>query len=148
MCLKRNIRLFCFSVHTAPEHVYEERDEQYLRWDAESGKSYSKMRHAIVIPQSGYYFVYVRTMVRCHNQVHSRDYEVFKLELHCWNEGYNKTRELTQAWDGVDCSRGSAVSRNVFVGQIFNLMEGDHISVFIKHGFALVTKSFFGAYVA
>lgn len=116
----------------------EEPDGQYLRWDAGSGD--------IVIPLSGHYFVYVRTTLRCHDKVEGSDYELFKLELHCWNAGYNQTRELAQAWDGVDCSRGSDVSRNVFLGQIFDLLQGDRVSVFIKHGFDLVEESFFGAY--
>lgn len=85
--------------------------------------------------------------MRCHNKVHDPDYELFKLELHSWNNGYNKTVVLAQAWDGLDCSHGSDVSRNVFVGQIFELLEGDRLSVFIRQGYSLVAESFLGAYV-
>lgn len=119
-------------------------DGQYIWWEAEPRNSHSKN---IVIPRNGFYFVYVRTTLRCHNQDDAAAYVPFKLELHSWNKGYNKTIELVGAWDGVDCAQGSDVSRNVFVGQIFDLLQGDHLSVSIKQGSALVTKSFFGAYV-
>lgn len=118
-------------------------DGQYMWWEAESSKSRSSN---IVIPRNGFYFVYVRTTLRCHNQNDAAVYELFKLELHNWNKGYNQTIELAEAWDAVDCAQGSDASRNVFVGQIFDLLEGDHVSVSIKQGAALVTKSFFGAY--
>lgn len=118
-------------------------DEQYVWWDAGSSKSHTKN---IVIPVRGFYFVYVRTTLRCHNPANDTDYVLFKLELHSWNEGYNKTIELAKAWDGADCSRGSDVSRHVFLGQIFDLLPGDHVSVYIKHGATLLTESFFGVY--
>lgn len=125
-------------IHLTSEHVSEKTDGHYLRWDDGSGY--------IVIPQSGFYFVYVRTTLRCHDRVDLK-YTLFKLELHSWNEGYNKTVELAQAWDSVDCGQGSDAPRTVFVGQIFDLLEGDRVSVFIKNGYVLVTESFFGAYV-
>lgn len=119
-------------------------DEQYIWWEAEPRKPHTKN---IVIPLRGFYFVYFRTTLRCHNPANDADYVRFKLELHSWNEGYNQTIPLAEAWDGADCSQGSDVSRHVFVGQIFDLLEGDHVSVYIKHGSTLVTESFFGAYV-
>lgn len=136
--------LFFFSsrpppIRTASEHGSEKSDGHYLRWDDGSGY--------IVIPLSGFYFVYVRTTLRCHDRDKDPEYTLFKLELHSWNEGYNKTVELAQAWDSVDCAKGSDASRTVFVGQIFDLLEGDRVSVFIKNGYVLVAESFFGAYV-
>ncbi|XP_075884676.1 uncharacterized protein LOC142889882 [Nelusetta ayraudi] len=126
-------------IHLTHEPPSNESDRQYLRWNA-------GIEH-FVIPQSGFYFVYVRTTLRCHNSVNAAEYALFKLELHSWNEGYNETQVLAQAWDSVACAQGSDASTNVFVGQIFDLLEGDHVSVFIKHGYNLVTESFFGAYV-
>lgn len=116
---------------------------QYIWW--QSRKPHVK---DIVIPLKGLYFIYVRIQLGCHNQADQPAvYEPFKLELHSWNKGYNKTIELAEARDGADCSQGSDVSTNVFMGQIFDLLEGDHISVYITEGSALVTNSFFGAYV-
>lgn len=118
-------------------------DGQYITWDAEIGdESYSKTKHAIVIPQNGFYFIYVRITLRCNDL---EDAKLFNLELHNWNKGYNKTVCLTEAWDDVDCSQEGA--RNVFVGQLFDLLQGDHVSVQIKQGYPLITKSLFGAYV-
>lgn len=133
-------------VHIGSAHTQSQEDGQYITWDAEfGGESYSKTKHAIVIPQNGFYFIYVRIALRCYSSDDAREPRLFSLELHNWNRGYNKTVCLTEAWDDVGCSPEGA--RNVFVGQLFDLLLGDHVSVQIKQGYPLITKSLFGAYV-
>lgn len=122
-------------------------DEHYIQWHVEFGeKNVVSAKNAIVIPQTGFYFVYLRIALICPSEHGAADFLRFYVELHSWNKGYNKTVKLTEAWDGVSCSpRG--VTRNVFLGQLFDLLEGDHVRVWIKEGYKLITKSTFGTYL-
>lgn len=120
------------------------RDGQYIKWDIVFGEKYIvPEKRAIVIPQTGFYFVYVRIALRC--PAGDENFMRFYVELHSWNEGYNKSVSLMEAWDGVVCTPGS--NRNVFLGQLFDLLQGDHVSVWIREGYKLIKKSFFGAYL-
>ncbi|XP_044030889.1 uncharacterized protein LOC122865918 [Siniperca chuatsi] len=118
-------------------------DGLYIKWNVMFGEKYNKEKHAIVIPVTGFYFVYVRITLSCHDG--DSNFKRFYVELHNWNEGYNKTVCLTEAWDGITCT--SEWSRSVFVGQLFDLLEGDHVRVWIGEGYRLITKSSFGAYL-
>lgn len=109
------------------------------------GETYSQEKHAIVIPETGFYFVYVRIALNCHGEDGAENFKRFIVQLHNWNEGYNKTMKLTEARDGIACTPQG--SRSLFVGQLFDLLEGDHVSVWIGEGYKLITKSSFGAYL-
>lgn len=110
------------------------------------GENYNEEEHAIVIPQTGFYFVYVRIALRCSSEDSDMNFTSFFAELHTWNKNYNKTLHLMKTWDGVLCTPEGS-SRNVFVGQLFELLEGTHVSVWISEGYRLITKSSFGAYL-
>lgn len=117
----------------------------YIKWDVMFGEKYSKEKRAIVIPETGFYFVYVRIALSCQDEDEAANFKRFYVELHKWNERYNKTVRLTEAWDGIVCT--SEGSRSVFVGQLFDLLKGDHVRVWIGEGYELITKSSFGAYL-
>ncbi|XP_040914620.1 tumor necrosis factor ligand superfamily member 15-like [Toxotes jaculatrix] len=121
-------------------------DGLYINWDVNFGEKYNKEKRAIVIPETGIYFIYVRTTLRCQDKDDAAKFKKFNMMLHKWNEGYNKTLHLADTWDGVACA--SEGLRSVFVGQLFDLLEGDHVSVWIGEGYELILKSSFGAYLA
>uniref|UniRef100_A0A4W6EK68 THD domain-containing protein n=1 Tax=Lates calcarifer TaxID=8187 RepID=A0A4W6EK68_LATCA len=118
-------------------------DELYLTWDVMFGENYNKEKRAIVIPDIGVYFIYVRLTLKCQDE--DAMFKRFYVALHKWNEGYNITQLLTDAWDGIVCTPGGL--RSVFVGQLFDLLEGDHVMVWIGKGYELIMKSSFGAYL-
>ncbi len=120
-------------------------DGLYIKWDVRFGEKYNKEKRAIVIPETGFYFVYVRISLSCQDEDGAANFKRFYVELHKWNEGYNKTVQLAEAWDGIVCT--SERFRNVFVGQLFDLLKGDHVRVWIGEGYGLIRKSSFGAYL-
>ncbi|XP_076614804.1 uncharacterized protein LOC143338350 [Chaetodon auriga] len=120
-------------------------DGQYIKWDVMFGEKYDHEKRAIVIPEKGFYFVYVRIALNCQVEDGARNFKRFFVRLDNWNEGYNKTVPLTEAGDGIACTPEG--SKSLFVGQLFDLLEGDHVSVWIGEGYKLITKSSFGAYL-
>lgn len=116
-------------------------DEQYIKWQVLFGDGYNKERRAIVIPQTGVYFVYVKTDIHCHNVNGAAN---FYVELQSWNEGYPAVQTLSSALDGLVCPNGAP--RTVVVGELLDLLEGDHVSVWVVEGFKLMSKSSFGAF--
>lgn len=116
-------------------------DRQYIRWEVLFGEKYNAERRAIVIPETGVYFVYVKIDLRCHYENQTAEFYVV---LQSWNEGYNKTLSRTHAWEGLECRFGA--SRTVVVGELLDLLEGDHVSVWIEKGYKLMSKSSFGAF--
>lgn len=140
---------FSRSVLLSAEAKHEPRaNGEYLSWATDSVRWYSEARRALVVPATGFYFVYARTTLRCLDlDMDEMEAVLFKLELHSWNRSYNRSLSLADTWDEADCSHGSGASRTVFLGQIFDLLEGDHISVMVRQGHDLVTKAFFGAYI-
>ena len=125
---------------------YNKTDALYMKWDAMSGEQYNQQKRAIVIPEAGFYFVYVRISLSCQDGEGAANFRRFFVALHKRNGGYNKTVPLMDAWDGITCT--SDAFRSVFVGQLHELMKGDHLSVWIGEGYRLITKSAFGAYLA
>lgn len=120
------------------------RGGQYIKWDIVFGEKYIvPEKGAIVIPQTGFYFVYVRIALQC--SAGNGNFMRFYVELHSWNKGYNKSVPLMVASERVACTPES--SRNLFLGQLFDLLQGDHVSVWITQGYKLIQKSFFGAYL-
>lgn len=70
----------------------------------------------------------------------------FSAELHTWNENYNKTLTVMSMWDSVHCS-SEGPGRTVFDGQLFDLVEGTHMDVWIHKGYGLIRKATLGAYL-
>ncbi|XP_054468912.1 uncharacterized protein LOC129102690 [Anoplopoma fimbria] len=122
-------------------------DPRLIRWDVDFGENnYDNKKRAIVIPEDGFYFVYVWVALGCHQVDRASNFKEFKVALHKWTEGYNCNVTLIEAWDGITCTPDG--KRSVFVGQLFELWKGDHVSVWINRGYKLITKSTFGAYLA
>lgn len=122
-----------------------EGDKQCIKWKVMFGEKYDEEKRAVVISQPGFYFIYLRLELRCNGDA---DYAFVKffVELQSWNVGYNKTVSLVDTRDGITCTP-ERISRTVFVGELFDLSEGDHVSVNVKEGYDLITKSSFGAYL-
>ncbi|XP_038590354.1 uncharacterized protein LOC119914897 [Micropterus salmoides] len=121
-------------------------DRVNIEWKVVFGEKYIAEKRAIVIPETSIYFVYVRIALSCQEKDKTASFTGFHVVLNKWNEGYNKTVAMTQASDGIACT--SQAFRNVFVGRLFELLEGDLVSVWIEEGYKLITKASFGAYLA
>ncbi|XP_051268347.1 uncharacterized protein LOC127370377 [Dicentrarchus labrax] len=129
----------------SPTNKTKMSDGQYLEWDVDFGeRNYDEETHAIVIPAPGIYFVYLRITLSCHGEK-TPNFELFTLQLYCLNEGYPKRRLLTDAMDGLECTQDR--SKSVFVGQLFELVEGDYLKVLMKKGYKLMKTASFGAYL-
>lgn len=89
----------------------------------------------------GVYFVYMRVTLACYTP--TEDYQHLFLKVQRLPEGYGKYEELAKVQDGLDCS--TKKFRSVFVGQLFSLDEGDHLSVWMEQGSNLIHESWFGA---
>ncbi|TMS07950.1 uncharacterized protein LOC104936472 [Larimichthys crocea] len=133
-------------IHLTPVTIGNVSSKVYMKWNVKFGENYNEEKRAIVIPKTDYYFVYVRITLNCHNLEEDGKFQKFGLYLHNWNKGYPQAVELTHVWDGVFCTLGGY--RSVFVGQLFDLLEGDHVSVWIAEGYELISRSSFGAYLA
>uniref|UniRef100_A0A3Q3JNI6 THD domain-containing protein n=1 Tax=Monopterus albus TaxID=43700 RepID=A0A3Q3JNI6_MONAL len=118
-------------------------DGQLIKWDVMFGDNYyyNEEKRAILIHENGLYFVYIRITLSCRSEDGP---EGFSVKLQRWNKGYDMIVPLTDAKDGVDCT--SQRSRNVFVGQLFDLSEGDHLSVWIDQGYKLIATASAGAF--
>ncbi|XP_041816799.1 uncharacterized protein LOC121623551 [Chelmon rostratus] len=120
-------------------------DGVYIKWDVMLGERYDPEKRAIVILETGVYFVYLRIALNCLGGDRDGNFKRFYVQLHTWNKGYNKTVTLTEAWDSIACTPQG--SRSFFVGQLFELLKDDHVSVWIGVGYEHITKSSFGAYL-
>ncbi|XP_047229215.1 uncharacterized protein LOC124872865 [Girardinichthys multiradiatus] len=119
----------------------------YMNWTVEFGGddgTYNSDSRAIVIPVTGHYFVYMRFLLHLCETVENEDLKNFRVKLQKWNEGYQQIVDLTEARDSGKCSEER--SRTVFMGQLFDLLKGDHLKVLIYEGYELIHKSSFGAF--
>ncbi|XP_069370240.1 uncharacterized protein [Paralichthys olivaceus] len=123
-------------------------DEQRIKWDLHfsSDIKYDEEKRAVVIPKSAVYFLYIRVSLICPNINNTASFNKFIMHLSSWSKDYMKNPEVLDRFrDGISCSREDF--RNVFVGDLFDLSEGDHVSVLIKSGYELIEKFTFGAYL-
>ncbi|KAF0031875.1 uncharacterized protein LOC118284582 [Scophthalmus maximus] len=121
-------------------------NDVYLKWDVEflkeAGK-YDEEKRAIVIQEKGVYFVYARFDLVYQGVGTDVKFTKFYVELTNWNEAYNVTTPITEAREWIT----SQEFRSVFVGQLFELTGGDHVSVRIGSGYKLIERAFFGVYM-
>lgn len=116
-------------------------DGQYTKWEFLFGEKGSKEKDAIVIPRTGVYFVYVKTELHCHDVKEAANFYVEVRSLH---KGYDKAQTQASAFDGLVCPGGTF--RTVVVGELLDLLEGDHLRVWVGEGYKLISKSLFGAF--
>lgn len=116
----------------------------YVKWKVIFGEKYDEERRAIVIPEKGFYFVYLRFTLRCPDDDDDDNYKVFSVQLHTWNKDY-PVDIPTDVSSSLACT--SEGFTNYFVGELFEFLEGDHVSVWVSSGYKLITHSSFGAYV-
>ncbi|KAG8010974.1 Phosphatidylinositol 4-phosphate 5-kinase-like protein 1 [Nibea albiflora] len=133
-------------IHLRSMPIVNASSKGYMKWDVEFGEKYNKEKDAIMIPKTDYYFVYVKITLKCHKLEENDKFQKFGLSLLKWSEGYTQAVPLTHAWDGIFCTVGGF--RSLFVGQLFDLWEGDQVSVWIEEGYELISRSSFGAYLA
>lgn len=115
-------------------------DRQYIKWKFLFGKD-DKHGDDIVIPQTGVYFVYVKTELHCQDVMKAAN---FKVEVRSWNKGYDQ--ELPQARASYDLVCPDRQFKTVEVGELLELLEGDHVRVWVDKGYKLISKSYFGAF--
>lgn len=119
----------------------ENTDGRHIKWKVLFGDNMAE-KHAIEIPETGEYFMYLRVTLTCPTKDTSGK---FYVKLQKWNKGYNMTLPITDAFDHIACTSGE--SRSLFVGELFDLLAGDHVSVWFVEGYNLIRKSSFGAYL-
>nr|XP_020474488.1 uncharacterized protein LOC109970916 [Monopterus albus] len=145
LCPAVNPKTSCQNLHIHLRSVAtgNTSDGQLIKWDVMFGDNYyyNEEKRAILIHENGLYFVYIRITLSCRSEDGP---EGFSVKLQRWNKGYDMIVPLTDAKDGVDCT--SQRSRNVFVGQLFDLSEGDHLSVWIDQGYKLIATASAGAF--
>ncbi|KAF3849420.1 hypothetical protein F7725_015917, partial [Dissostichus mawsoni] len=115
-----------------------------ITWESEFEPA-NKVTPYIVIPEDGFYFVYLNVAIFCVCRHEGANFTTFVGELHRYSEGYDDPERLTVVRDRLRCN--SLQHRNVFVGQLFKLSKKDRLSVLIKEGFELIDESKFGAYL-
>ncbi|KAK1884449.1 Tumor necrosis factor [Dissostichus eleginoides] len=115
-----------------------------ITWESEFEPA-NNVTPYIVIPEDGFYFVYLNFAILCVSNHEGANFKPFVGELHRYSEGYDDPQSLTVVRDHLRCD--SLQYRNVFVGQLFKLSKKDRLSVLIKEGFELIDKSKFGAYL-
>ncbi|KAM9841117.1 uncharacterized protein ACBR49_014635 [Aulostomus maculatus] len=117
----------------------------YLNWKPKITGANDMERRCVMIPQTGFYFVHVMIALSCQAERESQKFHPFFMKMNKWNEGYNSTVNLMDIRDGVTCTQ--AQSKSVFVGQIFELVKGDHISMSIIKGYSLIMRASFGGFL-
>lgn len=142
--------LICTVCPSLTESVNTESDlnGQSLKWAKMTDgfdKNYNEERRAIVIPQAGFYFVYLRISLNCNGESDENPSRFF-MHLQKWNKGYSKTVNLTDALDVLDCNQWP-MSKNLYVGQLFDLSEEDNLSVWVRDGYKMIKKAEFGAFL-
>ncbi|XP_029300990.1 uncharacterized protein LOC115016975 [Cottoperca gobio] len=138
-------RLQDFKIHLRSQSEYNKPDGHYIKWDKVFGETYNEEKRAIMIPENGFYFIYLRFALGCHDEDKAANFTRFYVELRNSNEGYNTTIRLLEASDGIACT--SIGFRSVFLGQLFDLSKGDNVSVWIGKGYKLINKASFGAFL-
>nr|XP_020495749.1 uncharacterized protein LOC109988569 [Labrus bergylta] len=129
--------------------VQTNNDSGYLNW---RGEKHRTSTDAIEISKTGYYFIYLTITFKCDLQHQDEDFQEFRLTLQRSNEGYGpkpKPYNLTTAMDSVGCSpRSDSLTqvRTLTMVQLFSLIEGDHVKVWVNKGLGMIIKSFFGAF--
>lgn len=119
-----------------------------LEWRARfGGAAYSQDLRAIVVPETGLYFVYMKFVLKGR----ARD---FRVTLQRRSEGYDRDMDLMGAQDGgggpdpTGPPDGAAQHRvrTVYVGQLLDLWRGDQLKVLISEGQELIDRASFGAF--
>lgn len=100
---------------------------------------------AIHIPEHGFYFIYVKIALSCPLGQQPVDFRRFHVILYRWNENYKDNVKMSEALDGVRCT--SPESKTLFIGQLFQLAEGDRVKMWIAEGHQLTRWASFGAFV-
>ncbi|CAK6976679.1 uncharacterized protein LOC111221201 [Scomber scombrus] len=137
---KRKPKTHHISLKAAPANSIP--DGQYMIWTKTFGDMDYDEKNAFVIPETGEYFVYISITLGCQED-HTN--EKFNVQLRKFNSGYNEDQNMINAWNGVVCSPHQ--TRTLFMGELFDLLKGDHVKVFITYGYNLITTASFGAYL-
>ncbi|KAL4005140.1 hypothetical protein ACER0C_004853 [Sarotherodon galilaeus] len=120
----------------------------YITWTPMLGKmNYDKEKNAIVIPTTGIYFIYLRFTLSCDDDVEKAEFRKFHIQLQRWSEAYGKVTTELDAWESVKCQKESKDYQTLFVGQLFDRLEGEFLSVKVIDGYNLIKTSFFGAFL-
>lgn len=118
----------------------------YITWAPILGKmNYNKEKNAIVIPTTGIYFIYLRFTLSCNDDVKGFEFQKFHIQLHRWSEAYGKVTTELDAWESVKCQTKDY--QTLFVGQLFDRLDGEFLSVKVIDGYNLIKTSFFGAFL-
>uniref|UniRef100_A0A3Q4MAG0 THD domain-containing protein n=1 Tax=Neolamprologus brichardi TaxID=32507 RepID=A0A3Q4MAG0_NEOBR len=121
-------------------------NESYITWAPMLGKmNYNEEKNAIVIPTTGIYFIYLRFTLSCNDDVKDSEFQKFHIQLHRWSEAYGKVTTELDAWESVKCQAKDY--QTLFVGQLFDRLDGEFLSVKVIDGYNLIKKSFFGAFL-
>uniref|UniRef100_A0A668UBS1 THD domain-containing protein n=1 Tax=Oreochromis aureus TaxID=47969 RepID=A0A668UBS1_OREAU len=120
----------------------------YITWTPMWGKmNYDKEKNAIVIPTTGIYFIYLRFTLSCDDDVEKAEFRKLHIQLQRWSEAYGRVTTELDAWESVKCQKESKDYQTLFVGQLFDRLEGEFLSVKVIDGYNLIKTSFFGAFL-
>lgn len=111
-----------------------------MKWSKVFGDMEYDEENAFVIPETGIYFVYISITLDCQDNPNKKLY----VQLQKRNDGYNEDIYLMDAWNAVVCTQQP---RTLFIGELFDLSQGEHVKARIMHGSELIRKASFGAYL-
>lgn len=113
-----------------------------IKWETtfvEDNEASYNATHAIVIPKQDIYFVYLRFALKFPEKNQELD-----VKLQIWNSAYNTERDLIYIREGS--GHNESEFRTVYMGQLLDLSQGDHLSVLLTNGHELIYEAFFGAF--
>lgn len=142
---EHQLNFSCLSASPAEGDPNHFSDKSWLPWHSLSlgdSQLFDPQNRSVLIPAGGIYFVYTRFSLSCSSD--SKRFQLFSVKLQCLPIGYDSYKNLAQVQDGLYCQGYPVRSRSVFVGQLFKLMEGDRLSVWLQEGSELVQQSWFG----
>ncbi|XP_008322720.1 uncharacterized protein LOC103389186 [Cynoglossus semilaevis] len=114
-----------------------------LEWNEDCSPTYDSQRRAIKIPYAGAYFIYTRVMLSC-VVCNFKSFSIFAMEVDIWNKNSNANRPIL-VQDSMNCQQDGF--KNIYMGELFDMSEGDHITVRVKNGTQLIKTAFFGAHM-
>ncbi|XP_029920494.1 uncharacterized protein LOC115368513 [Myripristis murdjan] len=119
----------------------------YMKWRPNFGHNYyDDKKNAIVITQSGKYYIYVSIGLSWNFDDESED-RTINVQLQKWSDRYQSDEIILEAWDEVPQTLYG--KKNVYLGRIFDLTAGSHLKVLIGMGYELIdsTKTSFGCFL-
>ncbi|KAM8872192.1 uncharacterized protein ACB058_004240 [Synchiropus picturatus] len=142
--LKSDKQVLCpsDSAETKPQKMSVHVGLHNHTWEVIDGEHFDEEKQAIVIPNPGFYFVYVAATYWCRG-TESLSASIY-VKLHKWNADYDKQVKMEEGQEELHCPRDGL--KHIYIGQVFKLQAMDHLTVSLRPKDKVHIKSSFGAF--